>query len=66
MTICGVTAADLKAYLVKKGIITAVMEVDNLPEKIVTAMLDGRDKKTGAQNWDLITTAIKQAKGAKH
>jgi hypothetical protein len=65
MTLCGIAADDLKAYLVKRGIITAAMDVDNLPDKIVAAMLDGKDKKTGKDNWELITTAIKQAKGAK-
>ena len=63
MTLVGVTSAQLKAYLVKKGIITEAVEIGHLPEKIVTAMLDGTDRKTNKNNWELIVDAIK--KGAK-
>lgn len=63
MTLYGISNAALKDYLVKKGIITAAMDIDHLPEKIVTAMLDGKDKKSGRNNWDIITEAIK--KGVK-
>lgn len=59
----GIAADELKAYLVRKGIITAATEIDNLPAKIVDAMLDGKDKKTGRDNWELIKDAIMQAKG---
>lgn len=64
MTLCGISQAELKAYLVKKGIITDAVEIGNLPERIVNAMLDGKDKKSGRNNWELIADAIKQAKGA--
>lgn len=62
LSLCGIAELELKGYLVKKGIITPAVDIGNLPERIVTAMLDGRDKKTGSQNWDLIVDAIKQAK----
>jgi hypothetical protein len=64
MTLCGISDEELKAYLVKKGIITAAVDIGNLPDRIVTAMLDGKDKKSGRNNWELIADAIKQAKGA--
>lgn len=64
MTLCGISQAELKTYLVKKGIITDAVEIGNLPERIVNAMLDGKDKKSGRNNWELIADAIKQAKGA--
>jgi len=64
MTLCGITEEELKAYLIKKGIITDAVDIGNLPERIVTAMLDGTDKKSGRNNWQLIADAIKQAKGA--
>ena len=64
MTLCGITDEELKAYLVKKGIITAAVDIGDLPDRIVTAMLDGKDKKSGRNNWELIADAIKQAKGA--
>lgn len=64
MSLCGIAELELKAYLVKKGIITAAVDIGNLPDRIVTAMLDGKDKKSGRNNWELIVDAIKQAKGA--
>lgn len=63
MTLVGVSAEQLKAYLVKRGIMTPDMEIDNLSDKVVTAMLDGKDKASNRLNWDLIVDAIK--KGAK-
>lgn len=64
MTLCGISDEQLKEFLIKKGIITAAVDIGNLPERTVTAMLEGKDKKTGRNNWELIVDAIKQAKGA--
>jgi hypothetical protein len=63
LALVGISEDQLKAYLVGKGIITAVVEIGNLPDKIVKAMLDGTDKKSGKNNWELIVDAIK--KGVK-
>lgn len=63
MALVGVSDEQLKAYLVKKGLITGEMEIDNLPEKLVKAMLDGTDKATRRNNWEIIVDAIK--KGGK-
>jgi hypothetical protein len=62
MDLVGVTDAELKAVLISKGAITKAMEIGNLPERIVTLILDGKDKKTGQENWDLIVNAVQKAR----
>ena len=63
LALVGISEDQLKSYLVKRGIITAAVEIGDMPEKIVNLMLDGTDKKPGKNTWELIVDAIK--KGGK-
>ena len=53
MTLSGITAAELKAYYVRKGHFPAAMEPDNLPEDYVT-------KITKSSIWEKVTANIKE------
>jgi len=62
LTLSGVTADELTAYLRKKGLMTSDQGLDNLAKKFVNAMLDGTDKKTNEPNWDIITRNIQKGR----
>jgi hypothetical protein len=64
MALVGVTAEALNEDLRRKGIMTAAQTIDNLPEKIVTVLLDGTDKTSGRSNWDIVVDRIKKARAA--
>lgn len=55
---------ELNADLRRKGIMTAAQTIDNLPEKIVTVLLDGKDKASGSNNWDIVVERIKKSRTA--
>jgi len=58
----GVTPDELEADLKAKGILKGAMVIDNLGDPIITALLDGKDAKTGKRNWDLVVARIKAAR----
>jgi hypothetical protein len=63
LTLHGITDEELKRLLVAKGAMTAAMSIHNLPDKTVDLILDGKDRKTGRDNWDLIVEQIKKGRG---
>ena len=63
MALAGIGEEQLTAYLRKRGLITATQVIHNLSPKFVDAMLDGKDKATGRNNFELIADNIRGGKG---
>lgn len=61
MTLSGITDAELMALLVKKGLATDKQTLESMPDRFIEIMLDGTDKKTHRNNWELITEQLKPA-----
>jgi hypothetical protein len=64
MSLAAITEEDLTAYLRKRGLMTAAQSIHNLSPKFVDAMLDGKDKATGRNNFELIAENIRKARAA--
>lgn len=64
MALVGVTSDELNADLRRKGIMTASQTIDSLPAKIIDVLLDGTDKASGRNNWDIVVDRIKKARTA--
>jgi hypothetical protein len=58
----GITVEELDSDLHTKGILKGSMKIDNLGEKIVAALLDGKDAKSGKGNWEIVVARIKAAR----
>jgi hypothetical protein len=63
MALAGIGEEQLTAYLRKRGLITATQVIHNLSPKFVDAMMDGKDKATGKNNFALIADNIRAGKG---
>ena len=64
MALVGVSEPELVQYLRSRGLMTETQSLHNLSEKFVDAMLNGRDKKTGKNNFDLVVENIKKARAS--
>jgi hypothetical protein len=64
LALVGISAEELIADLRRKGIMTAGQSLEQLPSKIVDVLLDGKDKASGRDNWDIVVDRIKKARTA--
>lgn len=65
MALANVSEDELTGYLRGRGLMTATQSLHNLSEKFVDVMLNGTDKGTGKNNWDLITENIHTTRKAR-
>lgn len=61
MTLSGITDGELMTLLVKKGLATDKQTIESMPDRFIEIMLDGKDKKTGRNNWEIIAEQLKPA-----
>jgi hypothetical protein len=64
MALVGITADELNADLRRKGVMTGTQTIDTLPDRIVAVLLDGKDKASGRDNWDIVVDRIQKARKA--
>lgn len=62
MGLAGIKDEELTTYLRGRGLMTETQVIHNLSPKMVDAMLDGKDKTTGRNNFELIVENIKKAR----
>lgn len=56
----GISPEQLAEYLRGRGILTGKMTIDNLAEKVVSQLLDGKNK-AGKSNWEIVVGKIRKA-----